>query len=93
MPLGYLSCFAKVLRGINGNVDVYQTDYSIPSNLEFPLIPEVIQGGKKVQVKGTLMWSENLLTFSSQHKNNIPKVSNYNTFYFLRYARWRYEKC
>ena len=36
--------------------------------------------------------SENLLTFSSLHKNNVPKVSHYNTFYFLRYARPRYVK-
>ena len=34
--------------------------------------------------------SENLLTFSSLHKSNVPKVSRYNTFYFLRYARLRY---
>ena len=37
--------------------------------------------------------SENLLTRSSLHKNNVPKVSLYNTFDFLRYARPRYVKC
>ena len=36
---------------------------------------------------------ENLLTFSSLHKNNIQKVSQYNTFYFLRNAHPRYVKC
>ena len=35
MPLVYLSCFAVVLRGIHGNIDVCQTDYSIQSKLEF----------------------------------------------------------
>ena len=29
MSVDYLSCFAVVLRGIHGNVDICQTDYSI----------------------------------------------------------------
>ena len=38
--------------------------------------------------------SENLITFLSLHKNNIPKVSHYNTFYFLlRNACPRYVNC
>ena len=53
MPLDYLRYFAVVLRGIHGNVNICQTNYSIPSKLEFTLIPEFIQGDKKVQVKGT----------------------------------------
>ena len=28
--------------------------------------------------------SENLPTFWSLHKNNVPKASHYNTFYFLK---------
>ena len=36
--------------------------------------------------------SENLLTRLSLYKNNEPKVSHYNTFYFLRYPRGRYVK-
>ena len=37
MPLDYLSCFAMVLRGIHGKVDICQTDHSIPSKLRiFP---------------------------------------------------------
>ena len=38
MPLNFLSCFAVVLREIQRNVDISQTDYSIPSKLEFFLI-------------------------------------------------------
>ena len=53
MPLDYLRYSAVVLRGIHGNVNICQTNYSIPSKLEFTLIPEFIQGDKKVQVKGT----------------------------------------
>ena len=56
MPLDYLSCFAVVLRGIHGNVDICQTNIVFSSNYNFPLIPEAVQGGKKVQVKGTMMY-------------------------------------
>ena len=55
MTLDYLSYFAVVLRGIHQNVNICQTNYSIPSKLEFTLIPEFIQRDKKVQVKGTLI--------------------------------------
>ena len=44
MPLGYLSYFALVLRGMYGNIDVCQTDYSIPSKLEFSPYSEIIHG-------------------------------------------------
>ena len=37
--------------------------------------------------------SENVLIYSSLHKYNVPKVSHYNTSYFLRYACPRYIKC
>ena len=37
--------------------------------------------------------SENLLTFSTLRKNNVPEVTHYNTFYFLRYTRLRYLQC
>ena len=40
-------------------------------------------------VKGTLCRSENLQVFLSSHKNNMPKVSHYNTIYFLSYAHPR----
>ena len=33
VPLDYLSCFAVVLKGIHGKVDVCQTDYIIYSKL------------------------------------------------------------
>ena len=33
--------------------------------------------------------SDNIFAFT---KNNAPKVSRYNTFYFLRYARLKYVK-
>ena len=33
MPLDYLGCFAAVLRGIHGKVDICQTDYNIHSKL------------------------------------------------------------
>ena len=55
MTLDYLSYFAVVLRGIQQNANICQTNYSIPSKLEFTLIPEFIQRDKKVQVKGTLI--------------------------------------
>ena len=55
IPLDYLNCFPIILRGILGNVDICQTDYSILSKLEFSSYAEVMQGGKKVQVKGTVM--------------------------------------
>ena len=42
MLLDYLSYFAVVLRGIHGNVDIFQTDHSILSKLEFSLYCEVI---------------------------------------------------
>ena len=42
MPLDYLSCFTVVLRKIDRNVNIYQTDYSIPSKLEFSPYSEVI---------------------------------------------------
>ena len=44
MPLGYSSCFAVVIGGIHGNVDICQTDYSIPSKFEFSPYSEVIHG-------------------------------------------------
>ena len=28
MPLDQLNCFAMVLRGVHGKVDIYHTDYS-----------------------------------------------------------------
>ena len=34
-----LSCFAAVLGGIHGNVDICQIDYSIASKLEFSPYP------------------------------------------------------
>ena len=55
MYLDYLSWFAVVLRGIHRNVDICQTDYSIPSKLGSSSYLEVIKGGKKVQIKGTLI--------------------------------------
>ena len=30
----HLNCFALILRGIHGNVDICRTDYNIHSNLE-----------------------------------------------------------
>ena len=55
MYLDYLSWLAVVLRWIHRNVDICQTDYSIPSKLGSSSYLEVIKGGKKVQVKGTLI--------------------------------------
>ena len=44
-------------------------------------------------LKGTLMQIENLPTFSFSHKNTIPKVSHYDTLYFLKYTHPRHMKC
>ena len=45
MPLDYLSCFALVQRGIQENVDICQTDYSIiPCKLRIFPYSEVIHG-------------------------------------------------
>ena len=41
MPLDYLSCFAVVLRRIYGNIDICQTNYTIPSALKFSPYSEV----------------------------------------------------
>ena len=50
MPLDYLSCFAVVLRGIHGKVDICQTDYIIYSKLRiFPLYA-VAHGGTTVNL-------------------------------------------
>ena len=46
MPLNYLSCFAVVLREIHRSVVISQTDYIIPSKLEFFPYSEVIHGIK-----------------------------------------------
>ena len=32
IPVDYLSCVAMVLKGTHGNVDIWQTDYSIYYN-------------------------------------------------------------
>ena len=42
--LQYSSCFAVVLRGIHGNVDICQTDYNITSKLKFSPYSEIIHG-------------------------------------------------
>ena len=44
MPLDYLSCFAVVLRGIHGEVDICQIDYSVHSKLRTFPYSEVIHG-------------------------------------------------
>ena len=44
MSLDYLSSFAVVLRRMDRNIEIYQTDYSIPSKLEFSPYSEVIHG-------------------------------------------------
>ena len=44
ISLDYLSCFAVVLREIHGSANICQTDYSIPSKLEFSPYSEVIHG-------------------------------------------------
>ena len=44
MSLDYLSSFAVVLRRMDRNIEIYQTDYSIPSKLEFSPYSEIIHG-------------------------------------------------
>ena len=39
--LDYLSYFTIILRGIYGNVDICQTDYDIPCELEFSSYSEI----------------------------------------------------
>ena len=51
----------------------------IPSKLEFSLL---IQGGKKVQVKGTLTQIWKSLTFLSEHKKNVPRYHITTPFIF-----------
>ena len=43
MLLDYLSCFAVVLRGIHGKVDICQTDYSIFQTKKFPVLKSYIE--------------------------------------------------
>ena len=44
MPLDHLNCFAVVLRGIHGKVDICQTDYSIHSKQRIFPYSNVIHG-------------------------------------------------
>ena len=44
VSLDYLSCFAVVVRGIYGKVDIYQTVYSIHSKLKLFPYSKVIHG-------------------------------------------------
>ena len=44
MPLDHLNCFAIVLRGIQGKVDICQTDYSIHSKQRILPYSNVIHG-------------------------------------------------
>ena len=67
LPPDYLGCFAVVLRGKNRNIEICQTDYSIPSKLEFSHYAEVIQGGTTFK-----------LTKGLQRLNK-----NYRLFHFL----------
>ena len=50
MPLDYLSCFNLVLRGVQGKVDIWQTDYSIPSKRRIFAYSEVIHGSTMLKV-------------------------------------------
>ena len=50
MPLHYLSCFAEVLRGVHGKVDISQTDYSIHSKLKFFPYSGVIHGNTRFKL-------------------------------------------
>ena len=43
-------------------------------------------------IRGTQCRFENLHISLSPHKNNIPKVSHYNSIYFSSYAPLRYMK-
>ena len=36
---------------------------------------------------------ENLPIISSSHKNIMPRIAHYDTFYLLRYVCVRYVKC
>ena len=51
IPLHYLRCFAVVLKGIHGNIDICQTDYSIPSKLDFSSNSEVLHGSTTFKLK------------------------------------------
>ena len=44
MPLDHLNCFAVVLRGIHGKIDICQTDYSIHSKQRIFAYSNVIHG-------------------------------------------------
>ena len=52
---GLLKLLCRGSKRDNRNVDICQTDYSIPSKLGSSSYLEVIKGGKKVQIKGTLI--------------------------------------
>ena len=41
----------------------------------------------------TICRFENLPISSSSDENNMPKMSHYNTFYFLKCGHMRYVKC
>ena len=50
MPLYYLSCFAVVLRGVQGKVDICQIDYSIHPKIGIFPYSEVIHESKTVKL-------------------------------------------
>ena len=64
MPLDYLSCFAVVLRRLQGNVDIWQIDYSIQSKLEFSPYSEVIHGSR-IRIIFSKVIHENLVNSSN----------------------------
>ena len=56
MPLDHLNCFAVVLRGIHGKVDICQTDYSINSKQRTFKLTKGYQGLKKINQLLNLMF-------------------------------------
>ena len=77
IPLDYLSCFAVVLRGIHGNVEMCQTEYSIPSKLIRKLFP--------------LFWSHTW-KYNIQVDERSTKVNRslYNFTFFLMFLLFHF---
>ena len=46
-----------------------------------------------VDMSKTICRFENLPISSSSDENNMPRISHYNTFYFLKCGHTRYVKC
>ena len=103
MPQDHLNCFAVVLRGIYGKVDICQTDYSINSKQRIVPYSNVIhvsttfeltkgeQGLKKNNQLLNLMFLFFLLFYSFQcTKQKVSKTEVVRAIFYMHQTSRRY---